>query len=284
MRISSSPTFDQKNTYRTGDRFVTKGRLEGKVCVVTGGGSRNEGLGTGRATAVLFAREGGQVAVWDLNGDAAQYTVDMITKEGGEAAAFVGDVTNAKQVESVIGEVVRKWGRIDVLDNNIGIGGADGRGTVVEATEASWDKVMAVNVKSIMLTGKYVVPVMVKNGGGSIINVSSISAIRPRGLTPYTASKGAVIALTRAMAIDHGAQRIRANCVAPGPIYTPMAAASGNDPERRERRRMASILQIEGDAWDIAHATVYFASDESRYVTGQTLLIDGGVSVSSPAR
>lgn len=143
---------------------------------------------------------------------------------------------------------------------------------------------MTVNVKSILLTGKYIVPVMAANGGGSIINVSSISAIRPRGLTPYTTSKGAVIALTRAMAVDHGADRIRVNCVAPGPIYTPMAAASGDDAERRERRRQSSLLKIEGDAWDIAHATVFFASDESRYITGQTLLVDGGVSVSSPAR
>src|SRR5262249_17805925 len=137
-------------------KSVSKGRLEGKVCVVTGGGSRNEGLGTGRATACLFAREGGRVAVWDINRDAAQFTVDMIRKEGGEAEAFVGDVTRTEEVEAVIAAIVGKWGTIDVLDNNIGIGGADGRGSVVEATEASWDKIMTVNVKSIMLTGKYV--------------------------------------------------------------------------------------------------------------------------------
>lgn len=267
-----------------GGRNVANGRLAGKVCVVTGGGSRTEGMGTGRAAACLFAREGGRVAVWDINRDAAQYTVDLITAEGGEAAAFAGDVTDSAAVAGVVDEVVARWGRIDVLDNNIGIGGADGRGTVVDASEASWDKVMAVNVKSMMLTGKHIVPVMARNGGGSIINISSISAVRPRGLTPYTASKGAVIALSQAMAVDHGPDGIRVNCIAPGPIYTPMAAASGDDAERRERRRQSTLLKIEGDAWDIAHACVYFASNESRYVTGQLLLVDGGVSLTSAAR
>ena len=260
------------------------GRLEGKVCIVTGGGSRTEGMGTGRAAACLFAREGARVAVWDLNRDAAQFTVDLISKEGGKAAAYVCDVTDSAQVKSSVAAVLAAWGKIDVLDNNIGIGGADGRGTVVDASEESWDKVMAVNVKSILLTGKHVIPAMAANGGGSVINISSISAIRPRGLTPYTASKGAVIALTRAMAVDHGPQRIRVNCIAPGPLYTPMAAASGDDAERRERRRLSSLLEIEGDAWDVAHAAVFFASDESRYVTGQLLLVDGGVSVTSRAR
>jgi NAD(P)-dependent dehydrogenase (short-subunit alcohol dehydrogenase family) len=260
--------------------------LEGKVCIISGGGSRTEGMGTGRATACLFAREGGRVAVWDMNADAALYTVDLITKEGGEAAAFVGNVTSAADVERVVGEVVHKWGRIDVLHNNIGIGGADGRGTVVDATEESWDKIMSVNVKSVMLTGKHVIPVMAEGGGGSIINTSSISALRPRGLTPYTTSKGAIIALTTAMAVDHGAQRIRVNCIAPGPLFTPMAMAAddGDNPERRERRRLSSLLKIEGDAWDIAHAAVYFASDESRYVTAQTLVVDGGAGFSGAPR
>lgn len=263
---------------------MPKGRLTGKVCVVTGGGSRSEGMGTGRATACLFAREGGRVAVVDLNAEAARHTVELIEKEGGTAAAFAGDMTDSGQVEAIVSAVADLWGTIDVLFNNIGIGGADGRGTVVDATEDSWDRVMTVNVKTMMLTGKHVVPIMSRNSGGSIINVSSISAVRPRGLTPYTTSKGAVIALTRAMAVDHGAQRIRVNCIAPGPIYTPMAAASGDSAERRERRRLSSLLQIEGDAWDVAHAAVFFASEESRYVTGQILLVDGGVSVSSPAR
>jgi NAD(P)-dependent dehydrogenase (short-subunit alcohol dehydrogenase family) len=135
-----------------------------------------------------------------------------------------------------------------------------------------------------MLTGKFAVPAMAAGGGGSIINISSISALRPRGLTPYSASKGAVIALTRAMAVDHGKDGIRVNCIAPGPMYTPMVYSRGMSEELRERRRQASLLKIEGTGWDIGYAAVFLASDEARFITGIVLVVDGGVTIASPSR
>src|SRR5215467_12293085 len=199
-------------------------RLAGKVDIVTGAGSRAEGIGNGRATAVLFAREGGEAHVCEV------------------------DVTRADDCRAMVDEAVRRWGRLDILDNNVGIGG---RATVVEVEESAWEHLMRVNVTSMMLTSKHAIPAMARGGGGSIINISSISALRPRGLTPYSVSKGAVIALTRAMAVDHAPQGIRVNCIAPGPVYTPMVYADGMTPEVRERRRRASPLGIEGTGWDI---------------------------------
>jgi NAD(P)-dependent dehydrogenase (short-subunit alcohol dehydrogenase family) len=256
-------------------------RLAGKVAIVTGGGSRAEGIGNGRAAAVVFAREGARVLVVDRDKDAAQATQGMIAGEGGEAAVFVADVTRGDDCRAMVDDAVRRWGRLDILDNNVGIGS---RGTVVEIGEEEWARVMDVNVASMMLTGKHAIPAMARGGGGAIVNISSISALRPRGLTAYTASKGAVIALTRAMAIDHAAQGIRVNCIAPGPVYTPMVYAGGMTDELRQRRRQASPLGIEGTGWDIAYAALYLVSDEARYVTGVVLPVDGGVTIASPAR
>jgi len=154
---------------------------------------------------------------------------------------------------------------------------------VLEVTEEAWDRVMEVNVKSMMLTSKYAIPHMVAGGGGAITNVSSISAIRPRGLTAYSVSKGGVIALTQAMAIDHAKDQVRVNCIMPGPVYTSMVAVNMTE-DRREARRRASPLQIEGTAWDIGYAGVYLASDEARWVTGVILPVDGGVTIASPSR
>jgi NAD(P)-dependent dehydrogenase (short-subunit alcohol dehydrogenase family) len=176
---------------------------------------------------------------------------------------------------------VGRWGRIDILDNNVGI---EGPGTILDATSEDWDRVMAVNVRTIVQASRAVVPVMATGGGGSIVNLSSISALRPRGLTPYTAAKGAVIALTRAMAIDHAAAGIRVNCIAPGPIYTPMVYAAGMADELRDRRRAASPLGIEGTGWDVGYAALFLVSDEARYITGTVLPVDGGVSIRSPDR
>jgi NAD(P)-dependent dehydrogenase (short-subunit alcohol dehydrogenase family) len=256
-------------------------RLEGKVAIVTGAGSRAEGIGNGRAAAVLFAREGARVLCVDRDVAAAEATVAMIQKEGGEAAAFSADVTRRTDCEGMVAEAERRWSKLDVLDNNVGIGG---RGTVVDVDEAEWDQVMRVNVTGMMLACKAAIPAMVRAGGGAIVNISSISALRPRGLTPYSASKGAVIALSRAMAIDHAAQGIRVNCIAPGPVYTPMVYAAGMSPELRDRRRRASPLGIEGTGWDIGHAALFLVSDEARYITGVVLPVDGGVTITSAAR
>lgn len=256
-------------------------RLTGKVAIVTGGGSRAAGIGTGRAAAILFARHGARVLVVDREEEAAQATVDMIGDEGGEAVAHVADLTSDDDCTAMGAAAVARWGRIDVLDNNVG---TEGPGTILDVDGSTWDTIMRINVSTIVNASRAVVPVMAEGGGGSIVNLSSISAFRPRGLTPYTAAKGAVIALTRAMAIDHAAQGIRVNCIAPGPIYTPMVSADGMSDELRERRRTASPLAIEGTGWDVGHAAVFLVSDEARYITGAVLPVDGGVSIRSPDR
>src|SRR6266545_3165374 len=256
-------------------------RLTGKVAIVTGAGSRGEGIGNGRAAAVLFAREGAKVLLVDQGRAAADETLRMIRGEGGEAAVFTADVTRGEECRAMVEEAVRRWGRLDILDNNVGIGG---RATVVDVDEKDWDHLMRVNVTSMMLTSKHAVPAMAQGGGGAIVNISSISALRPRGLTPYSVSKGAVIALTRAMAVDHAPEGIRVNCVAPGPVYTPMVYARGMSPAARDQRRKASALGVEGTGWDIGHAVRLLMSDHARYITGHTLVVDGGVTLQAPAR
>jgi len=256
-------------------------RLENKVAIVTGAGSRAAGIGNGRAAAILFAREGAKVLLVDTNPAAAAETLAAIQAEGGEAEVFPGDVSRAADCRAMVERAVSRWGRLDILDNNVGI---DGPGSVVSVAEEEWDRVMTVNVKSMMLTGKFAVPAMAAGAGGAIINIASIGALRPRGLTPYSTSKGAVIALTRAMAIDHAQDGIRVNCIAPGPMYTPMVSAGGMSAEARERRRRASPLGIEGTGWDIGHAALFLASDEARYITGVVLVVDGGVTLTTPPR
>ena len=260
---------------------ISGSRLAGKVAIVTGGGSRGDGVGTGRAASVIFAREGARVVVADRDIAAAQATVDMIASEGGTAVTAQVDLTNLESCERMAQETIDRWGRIDILDNNVGMEGA---GSILEVDEEKWDTVMAVNVKTMVFASKSVIPKMEAGGGGSIINISSISAWCARGLTPYTTAKGAVISLTRAMAVDHAKLGIRVNCIAPGPIYTPMVAVEGMDAELRERRKNASLLGVEGTAWDVGHAALFLVSDEARYITGVLLPVDGGVSIRSPER
>ena len=256
--------------------------LEGKVAIVTGGGSRAEGIGNGRAAAVLLARAGAAVMVVDQSLTAAQATVEMIQAEGGKGDALAIDVTDASACAHMVTQTVSTFGRLDVLDNNVGIGS---RKTIVDEEEQAWDRIMAVNVKSMMLTSRYAIPAMIASGdGGSIINVSSISALRARGHAAYSASKGAVISLTRAAAVSHGADGIRVNCIAPGPVFTPMVSAAGMSDAARETRRKASVLGIEGNGWDVGNAVVYLASSMSRWVTGQTLAVDGGATLVGPSR
>lgn len=228
-----------------------------------------------------MAREGAKVLLVDRNLAAAGVTRDLIVSEGGSAEPFAADVTKADDCRAMVERAVALWGRLDVLDNNVGIGG---RGSVVTVSEEEWDRVMTVNVKGMMLASKFAVPAMAASGGGSIVNISSIAATRPRGLTPYSTSKGAVIALTQAMAVDHARDGIRVNCVAPGPVYTPMVYVAGMSEELRERRRKASLLQIEGTAWDVGYTVLFLASDEARYITGVIIPVDGGVSLQQVSR
>ena len=257
------------------------GRLAGKTAIVTGAGSRAPGIGNGRATAILFAREGADVLLVDRDEGAALATRELIREDGLEAEVLAADVTSAEDCQAMAAAAVQRFGRLDVLHNNVGIGS---RGTVEQVSEDEWDEVMRVNVTSMMLAAKAAVPAMRDSGGGAIVNVSSIAALRPRGLTAYSVSKGAVATLTQALAVDHGPDGIRANCIMPGPVYTPMVYAAGMSDELRERRRMASLLQVEGEPWDIAWAAVYLASDEAKYVTGVILPVDGGVTVRGPSR
>src|SRR3990172_7984316 len=221
-------------------------RLAGKVAIVTGAGSQlDEGVGNGRAAAILFAREGAKVLLVDRKRSAAEATFDMIREEDSEAEA---DVTQNDDCKAMVERAVANWGKLDILDNNVGIGVG---GSVVAVSEDDWDRIMRVNVKSMMLASKHAVPAMAASGGGAIVNISSIAAMRPSGLTPYSTSKGAVISLTKAMAVDHARDGIRVNCIAPGPVYTPMVYAGGMSEELRERRRLASPLPIEGAGWGV---------------------------------
>src|ERR1700720_1428970 len=173
--------------------------LAGKVAIVTGGGAVDDGIGNGRAAAILLARAGARVLVVDLEKSRAERTVAMIADEGGTGAAFVADVTDEEQAKAMVAAALEQFGRLDYLDNNVGIGG---RGSVVDMPPESWRRVMQVNVDSMFLASRHAIPAMKQTaGGGAIVNVSSISALRPRGLTAYSTSKGAVIALTRAMAV-----------------------------------------------------------------------------------
>ena len=255
--------------------------LTGKVAIVTGGGAAGDGIGNGRAAAILLARAGTRVIVVDRDVALAKRTVEMIEAGGGEALAFQADMTRASDCAAVVEAAMDGYGRLDYLDNNVGIGS---RGTVVDETEESWRRLMTVNVDTMFLAAKHAIPAMRRTGGGAIVNVSSISALRPRGLTAYSVSKGAVIALTRAMAVDHGQEGIRVNCVAPGPVYTPMVYQRGMSAASRDRRRTASALKVEGTGWDIGHAVRFLLSDFARYITGHTLVVDGGTTLSAPER
>ena len=255
-------------------------RLKDKVAIVTGAGSRGDIIGNGQAAAILFAHEGASVLLVDTDEEHVERTLDAIESHGGTASVFIGDVTSAESCQAMVEAAVQRYGRLDILHNNVGIGGP---GSVVDVDPDDWDRVMEVNVKSMMLMSKYAVPVMASGGGGAIINISSISAIRPRGLTSYSVSKGGVIALTQAMAVDHAKDGIRVNCILPGPVYSSMVAPNMSA-ERRDTRRGASPLGTEGSPWDIGWAAVYLASDEAKWVTGLIMPVDGGVTLMSPSR
>ena len=254
------------------------GRLSGKVAIVTGAGSSGPGVGNGKAAAILFAREGAKVLLVDQVLSRAEETLELILKESGEAAAFEANVIKEDDCRDMVEQAISRFGRLDILDNNVGI---SRRGTVVEVKEEDWDFVMAVNVKSIVLSSKYAIPRMIETGGGSIINISSIAGLRAHSSTPYTASKAAVIGLTMSMAADHGPDGVRVNCIAPGLIYSPMVASRMDD-DLREIRKSASPLRTEGDSWDIGYAALYLASDESRWINGITMPVDAGLIAVSP--
>ena len=253
-------------------------RLEGKVAIVTGAGSSGPGIGNGKAMAVLFAREGARVVLADQVAERARETLDVISSEGGEAEVVPADVTSDVDCARMVETAKELYGGLDILVNNVGI---SNRATVEQVTEEEWDRIMAVNVKSMVLTGRRAVPAMRQRGGGAIVNIASTAGLRASRLTPYSTSKSAVIGLTMSMAADHGSDNIRVNCIAPGLVYTPMVAPR-MDEAMRERRREASPLRSEGTAWDVGWAAVYLASDEARWVTGVVLPVDAGLTIMTP--
>jgi NAD(P)-dependent dehydrogenase (short-subunit alcohol dehydrogenase family) len=252
------------------------GRLRGKVAIVTGAGSRGPGLGNGKATALLFAREGARVLCVDAVKERAEETAGLVSAEGGEAAAVAADVTRADDCRAMVAEAVGRWGGLDVLHNNVGI---ESRAGVMETSEAEWDRVMAVDLKSMLLATQAAVPALTERGGGAITCVSSIAGFRGHGRTAYAAAKAGVVGFVTSVAVQLGPRRIRVNAIAPGAVWTPMVENLG--PEARERRRRANPLGVEGTAWDVAWGAVYLASDEARWVTGHTLVIDGGLTATT---
>ena len=252
------------------------GRLAGKVAIVTGAGSRGPGLGNGKATAILFAREGARVLCVDLVKERADETFGLIRADGGEADAFSADVTRADDCRAMVAAAVERWGGLDILHNNVGI---ESRAGLLETTEEEWDQTLRVDLTSMFLATKSAVPALAARGGGSVICVSSVAGMRGVGRTAYAAAKAGVIGLVRSVAGQFGPQGIRVNAIAPGLVWTPMVELRG--PEAREARRRASPLGTEGTAWDVAWGAVYLASDESRWVTGQTLVIDAGLTLTT---
>jgi NAD(P)-dependent dehydrogenase (short-subunit alcohol dehydrogenase family) len=273
--------------------------LKGKVAIVTGAGCEGDGIGNGRAISIMLADEGCHVLCLDLNLEWAQKTAEIAASKPhrGQAIPLEADVTKAEDCEMAAHTALQKFGRLDVLVNNVGIGGA--AGTAVEVDMEAWAKGLEINVSSMVLMAKYCIPAMQRNEGevrGSIINMGSVAGLK--GGTPhllYPTSKGAVVNMTRAMAAHHAADGIRVNCVCPGVsssllqftyapliraqmLYTPMMYASGMSDEAREARKKRSLLGTEGNGWDAACAVTFLASDHARWITGLSLPVDAGAT------
>jgi NAD(P)-dependent dehydrogenase (short-subunit alcohol dehydrogenase family) len=249
------------------------GRLKDKVAIVTGAGSRGPGLGNGKAAAILFAREGAKVLCVDAELSRAQETVQQIEKENGAAEAFAADVTRAAECKAMVEEAKRRWGGLDILHNNVGI---ESRLDLMQTTEQEWDRVMSIDLKSMLLATQAAVPAMEERGAGAVICVSSIAALVGHGRTAYAAAKAGVIGFVTSVAVQLGPKGIRVNGIAPGQIWTPMVERLGA--EARERRRRAAPLGTEGSGWDVGWGAVYLASDEARWVSGHILVIDAGLT------
>lgn len=250
-----------------------KVRLKGKVALVVGAGSSGPGIGNGRAISILFAQEGAKVACADINLSSAEETVGMIRERGGEAIAVQGDATKSEDARRIVDTTLKNFGKLDILVNVVGI--ASGLG-LLETSEEEWDRVVTTNLKSIFLMSKHAVPAMIKSGGGVIINISSAAAFVAHPCLSYGTTKAAIINMTRCMAVDLAKYNIRVNCIAPGFLDTPMVAPIMTDARREFLKQVIPLGRI-GTAWDTAYAALYLASDEASYVTGATLIVDGGL-------
>lgn len=259
-------------------------RLEGKVAIVTGAGQTpGDTIGNGRAISVLFARAGARVMLVDLRLDSAQETQEIIAKERGEAFAFAADVTRSDDCRRLAEESVARYGRIDILVNNVGTGGED-LGPV-KLKEEAWERIYNVNVKSMYLTCKHVIPYMEKQGGGSIVNISSIASVCATPMLAYKTSKSAVNSLTHSIAFMYAGKSIRVNCIMPGLMNTPMAIEGisryrgiSKEDLIKERESRIPLKGGMGSGWDTAYAALFLASDEAKFITAAVLPVDGGQS------
>lgn len=259
-------------------------RLEGKVAIVVGAGQTpGATLGNGRATALLFAREGARVLAVDRDLASAEETVKLIRDAGGESAAWRADVVDEASLEAAIGGCVERWGRIDVLHNNVGISVAGGDAAVTEITSEAFDRIMAVNLRGTVMACKHALPVMREQKSGAIVNISSLAAVENYPWVAYKASKSAMVAFTKQLAIQNAEYGVRANVILPGLMDTPMAvdtrASAYNRPREEiaaERDARVPLRHRMGSAWDVAHAALFLASDEAGFITGAALPVDGG--------
>lgn len=257
-------------------------RMKGKVVLVSGAGSAIDGWGNGKAAAVLYAREGASVLLADISESAVASTKQVIDAEGGKSTIFIGDVTKARDVEAMVAKCATTYGRIDVLHNNVAVFDMN---AVDSISEEQWDRFFAINVKSVFLTCKHALPHMIREGGGAIVNVSTISSIRYTSpCVAYSASKAAVNQLTQSIAGRYGKQGVRANCVVPGYLDTPLITTHLRNKLSEEqyaanmRKRKAVLPSAKmGTAWDVAYASLFLASDEAGYINGVMLNVDGGM-------
>lgn len=254
-------------------------RMNGWRAIVTGAGTLGDGVGTGKAIAALFAAEGAKVALFDLDEARAATTLELITGMNGEARMFIGNVADAEDAQRMTAEALDWLGGLDVLVNNIGI--ASGAGQLHTVPQADVDKLMAVNFGTVVNMCRGTMPALLAGHGKAIVNIASVAGILAHGNTAYGPSKAAMIQLTAELAVMYGRDGIRANCVAPGHIMTPMVEAHVKGEHRRVRSAIAPI-GVEGDAWDIAQAALFLAGPESRFITGITLPVDGGVTIVGP--
>jgi NAD(P)-dependent dehydrogenase (short-subunit alcohol dehydrogenase family) len=266
---------DEDARYRLPDDARGR-RLEGRVAIVTGGGSEGDFLGIGAATSILLAAQGAQVGIVDVARERAERTRERIAAFGGEAFVAEADVSDTASCARAADAVVDRYGRLDVLVNSAALSGG---GTVVDIDEEEWERLLRVNLGGVMRMSRAAIPHLVRGGGGSVVHVSSIAGTHGLGTAAYAAAKGGVQALTVDMAYSHGQDGIRVNCIVIGHLHTPMGYQGSA--HTRQVRRESGLLDVEGDAWDAAWATLFLASAESRFITGVLLPVDAGTTATT---